>query len=173
MAGLQWCGSGAEAKNRTCRRSKATQFRIAPADAGRIRCYATEILDRASACFLTVSLDPKRPDNPVIALLDAQWNPLADSSANTCHATRLLRAALAPLLQSLSEAWPPHALSQPLGVVSDGSGIGFSPDLPCPHHENWAGHIFDGDARLIELLAFQPGSTWSLLSTLSGGDTRH
>lgn len=145
--------------------SHAFEDLVDPILAEDIRSAAAEILEQNAACYLTISLNLDPEQAPVLRLLDGQWNTLGSLQTGYDVIADWLRDELGDLLESLAEAWPPYALTQPLGLMCDGSGLAFSPDLPCPDDRDWAGKILTTEARLIEIVKFEKGSSWSLLSS--------
>lgn len=146
---------------------------VDPIRAEDIRCAATEILDQNSACYLTISLNFETDQAPALLLLDGQWNALGSPLTDYDVIADWLTDELSDLLEAVAEAWPPYALREPLGLMCDGSGLAFSPDLPCPHVRDWAGKILTTEARLIEIVEFEKGSNWSLLSSPAQGNSIH
>ncbi|GGB74549.1 hypothetical protein GCM10010833_32220 [Blastomonas aquatica] len=74
-------------------------------------------------------------------------------------------AILRPLLASLAQLWPSDWVPEKLGIMTDGSGIAFCPELPSPEAGRWSERIILKDVRAVELLPFAAGSPWSILNT--------
>lgn len=67
-------------------------------------------------------------------------------------------------LTSLARSWPPGWVPAKLGVMTDGSGIVFSPELPDPEEERWSERLISKDVCSVELLPFATGSPWSMFN---------
>lgn len=89
---------------------------------------------------------PTSPNRPVVAKLD--------------------RAA-GMLFGLLQKRWPAYARPRRLGVITDGSGIGFSPDDPWPLRAGWLSHQVLAATRLTPILPFDAQGPWSMLTSRS------
>ena len=74
--------------------------------------------------------------------------------------TAITRAART-LLDSLGDRWPPYARPPRLGVVSDGTGVAFSPDEPWPLTPGWLLRHFGDSDGLRHILPFAANGNWA------------
>lgn len=75
---------------------------------------------------------------------------------------RALTRAADDLLLALSPRWPGSAPPRRLGVVTDGTGLGFSPDDPWPLAPGWMSRQVRDAHCLTCLLPFSPAGAWAM-----------
>lgn len=75
-----------------------------------------------------------------------------------------LKIAAAALFKELSPRWPAYAPPPQLGVISDGHGLGLSPQDPWPLAPDWLARQVQGQSSLTEIIAFGSRSRWSMLT---------
>ncbi|CAN5540892.1 hypothetical protein BH10PSE14_BH10PSE14_13640 [soil metagenome] len=97
---------------------------------------------------------PLLPLPPVIALLDDSLQ----------HALALFEDAGRLLLAELVRRWPANALPPAIGVVTDGTGVGFSSDHPSPMWPDWLALHLTGACAATSLLPFSPIGAWARLT---------
>ncbi len=97
---------------------------------------------------------PLLPLHPVIALLDDSMQ----------QALGLFENAGRQLLEELVRRWPANALPPAIGVVTDGTGVGFSSDHPSPMWPDWLALHLSGACAAISLLPFSPVGAWARLT---------
>ena len=78
-----------------------------------------------------------------------------------------LEGAATDLFEALSPRWPPCARPHGLGVVTDGTGLGFCPDDPSPLAPGWMSRRARNGNRLTCLLPFSPQGAWQGRHSLS------
>jgi hypothetical protein len=86
----------------------------------------------------------------------------SDSPYRTLVA-KLDRAA-GGLFTLLQDRWPAYAQPRRLGVVTDGTGVGFSPDDPWPLREGWLSHQILAKTQFTPILPFDTMGSWSMLT---------
>ena len=133
-----------------------------------VRTCATRLLARMKASYLSCELVSNDEDERLqLRFFDAFFQPLHVTTRGTDRDASGLRYELEQLLELLLESWPPNAHPVRLGVMTDGSGMCFCPELPSPAGEGWAGRVLSGEVRSLHLLPFARTSPWSLL-TMAG-----
>lgn len=70
----------------------------------------------------------------------------------------------ARLIAELARRWPANAVPPAIGVVTDGGGVVFSPDLPSPLMPDWLALQQGGGAAAATLLPFSEIGAWALLT---------
>ncbi|MEG3144387.1 hypothetical protein U1839_06935 [Sphingomonas sp. RT2P30] len=68
------------------------------------------------------------------------------------------------VLDQLVRRWPANALPPAIGVVTDGTGVGFSSDHPSPMWPDWLTLHLTGTCPTTSLLPFSPAGTWARLT---------
>lgn len=81
------------------------------------------------------------------------WAPSAAAFAFPTIVVATQRAALS-LVDALIVRWPSYARPTRLGLVSDGAGVGVSPDDPWPPAPGWLARQRLGTARLTQIIPF-------------------
>lgn len=84
---------------------------------------------------------------------------LASIAPNAMLLRRLTEAADA-LFADLRTRWPPYAAPPLIGLVTDGTGLGLSPDDPWPLAPGWIQRQRRGAASLVEIVPFAPVGAW-------------
>lgn len=72
------------------------------------------------------------------------------------------------LWEALSPRWPASMPPRRLGVVTDGTGLGFCPDDPSPLAPGWLSRQARDRASLTCLLPFAPEGAWAALMASAG-----
>ena len=134
------------------------------------RSACTTILDINDALFLTGTI--ARPRNirhmqkPYVrlCLFDGFWKRTAFQTGVAAIECKQVGTILRSLLAALAQSWPPDWVPDHLGILTDGSGIVFCPELPSPEAEDWPERVVSNDVSAVDLLPFVPGSPWSKLN---------
>jgi hypothetical protein len=64
------------------------------------------------------------------------------------------------LVARLQLRWPDYARPPELGIITDGTGVGFAPDGPSPPETAWIVPYVTEPGRLIEIASFAPSGHW-------------
>lgn len=104
---------------------------------------------------------------------DPQLLATCRSSATGRHVLCSLESGAAALIDHLSRRWPATHTPAALGFISDGTGIGFSPEDPCPSRPGWLASQLSGEAGLTIILPFAGPSPWALLHPARPDLLRH
>lgn len=145
---------------------------LSSAQAATFRSACTRILGVHGALYLTGTIagraDTRRVEYPRIrfCLFDGFWKPTAVQAEVAAADIEHVGAILRPLLASLAQSWPSDWVPENLGIMTDGSGIVFCPELPSPNAERWSERLILKDVSTIELLPFAAGSPWSIFNTV-------
>lgn len=106
----------------------------------------------------------------MICLWDRSWQPdpaasrcLGDPASPSAGDMTELAEALVDLEPLLLRRWPPFGRPSLLGLVTDGSGLGFSPDDPAPMQPGWLARQVEGHASFTALIPFSPTGPWQQL----------
>jgi hypothetical protein len=135
-----------------------------------VAALAADILAGADAKLLVVTIEPS-PDG-----FDARltlWSDALEAIADPALLPAL--EPLLPLLPSIETAaemlaaavaprWPAHARPRSFGFVTDGTGLGFSSDDPCPLDRGWIARQTAGERHFTAILPFDPQGAWTLLT---------
>lgn len=130
------------------------------------------LLAASDAALLTVILSPlDRDRSRPVTLWDGRLLRDAERTAAIAvpgyrfrSVVKAVEQAADDLFASLRPRWPGATPPPGLGVVSDGSGLGFCPDDPWPLAPGWMARQVRDPARLTCLLPFAPGGAWSTLT---------
>ena len=120
-------------------------------------CLALTPAERAEEHWLTPWDGGNDPD------LGLARSLCSDSSPYRTLVTKLDKAATA-LFAILQERWPAYAQPPRLGVITDGTGIGFSPDDPWPLRPGWLSHQILAKTQFTPILPFDAKGSWSMLT---------
>lgn len=130
------------------------------------------LLASCDAPLLCVALDPDRRRTPrSVVPWGRSLTPSEDfarlfqTPSHPCRSvvTGLERTADA-LFRLLVPRWPPFAPPRGLGVITDGTGVAFSPDDPCPLAPGWLARQMRGGGSLTVILPFAPHGCWAALT---------
>lgn len=80
-----------------------------------------------------------------------------------------LKIAAAALFKELSPRWPAYAPPSQLGVITDGHGLGFSPQDPWPLAPDWLARQVQGQSSLTEIIPFGLRGHWRMLTRPATG----
>jgi len=127
------------------------------------------------ASLLTVTLCAEQRDAAMpIVLWNAELTPDAAASRAILAPTYRFRAvakavetAADALFAVLRPRWPAAAPPAGLGVMTDGTGLGFCPDDPSPLAPGWVGRQLRDPARLTCLLPFGADGAWPMMTSMS------
>jgi hypothetical protein len=130
------------------------------------------LLAAGDASLLTIALSSADRDG---AMPVVPWNDglapdleLARSIAapeyRFAAVTRAAQAAADALFAALRPRWPHATPPAGLAVVTDGTGLGFSPDDPCPLAPGWMARRRRDTGRLTCLIPFAPAGAWPRLT---------
>ena len=129
------------------------------------------LLASGKASLLSVVLSPHERDRALPITLWRNGAPDAGLSASIAkpeypfHAVAAaLEKAAEGLWQTLRPRWPASMPPRGLGVVTDGNGIGFCPDDPCPLAPGWLSRRARDRASLTCLIPFAPDGGWAALT---------
>jgi hypothetical protein len=129
------------------------------------------LIASGKASLLSVVLSPNERDSDMPITLwsasvpDARLSRVVASSDYPFHAvTRALEKAADGLWQALRPRWPASMPPRRLGVVTDGNGVGFCPDDPCPLAPGWLSRRARDRASLTCLLPFAAHGGWTALT---------
>jgi len=126
------------------------------------------LLASSSAVLLAITLraDQRDPAMPVM-LWGANRLPDADLASALAAPTYRFGAVLKAaeraadrLLLALSPRWPAATPPSRLGIVTDGTGVGFCPDDPSPLASGWMTRQQRDAHRLTCLLPFATNAVW-------------
>lgn len=139
---------------------------------------AKALLSPADAPWLSVSRQHAR--GPVrLSLWNACYVPDPDllptqkASARASEALRSIESNAAALIDNLASRWPVTHMPPALGFITDGVGIGFSPDDPCPSRPGWLLSQLSGETGLTIVLPFAGQSPWRSLQPARPDQSRH
>lgn len=110
-----------------------------------------------------------RTERPRLTLWNARYAPdrhlLASPRANAALAAwaRDIAEVSSPILDYLASRWAPTAAPQRIGFITDGCGLGMSPDDPCPSRPGWLLRQLSGACTMTCLLPFAGGTPWPLI----------
>ena len=103
------------------------------------------------------------------ALWNARFSPDPDMM-ETClshpigaRALQDLESGAAALIDHLAGRWPVTHIPIALGFVSDGTGVAFSPDDPCPARPGWLLSQLSGDTGLTAVIPFARAHPWATI----------
>lgn len=138
--------------------------------ASKLALGARPLLSASDAVLMTLTAPPSPRGAAVTTMY---WNgsgPLLPLPA-WIHTDDALRRSLARfeqagrrVLEQLVRRWPANALPPAVGVVTDGTGVGFSPDHPSPMWPDWLTLHLTGACPTTSLLPFAPTGTWARLT---------
>lgn len=147
-------------------------------EAALFRSACGKILAANEALYLTATIagDTGFPLTPLpqvrVCLFDGFWKQAVSHSCALEPELAVVSAIMRPMLIALAKSWPPHWVPAQLGIMTDGSGIVFSPELPNPEEEHWSLRLLSRDVSIVELLPFIAGSPWSMLNGATA-DSHH
>ena len=129
------------------------------------------LLASCDARLLCLALDTTDPDAEVLVIPwrgDRALNARAAPAlvASQCAYPPILNAitrTARTLLGSLGDRWPPYARPPRLGVVTDGTGVAFSPNEPWPLAPEWLFRHFGHGDGLRHILPFAANGNWAAL----------
>lgn len=98
---------------------------------------------------------------------------LRDPSYSYRSIVAALEQTARALFERLAPRWPPYARPRGLGVITDGGGVGFSPDDPCPLAPGWLARQVRGATSLTEIAPFAPHGRWAALTRPAAGTRPH
>lgn len=142
----------------------------------RITGSAAALLSLAPASLLSVSR--QRDGEPQLVLWNAIHVPdpdlLRDRRGDEAISRQLgeLEESAGSLIDHLAERWPPAHVPHALGFITDGTGIGLSPEDPCPSQPGWLLRQVTGETSLATLLPFAGATPWGAIQHISR-DARH
>lgn len=82
------------------------------------------------------------------------------SNAVGADALKDLESGAATLIDHLAGRWPATHTPVALGFVTDGNGIAFSPDDPCPNRPGWLLSQLSGETGLTAVIPFAGARPW-------------
>lgn len=131
---------------------------------------AADVLAAAGAAFLGVSLEPARGglaarislwSSALAPMPDPAETPALEPLAAVLNAIELAAEALAGRVLPGSTGGLAGAC---LGFVTDGTGVGFSPDDAEPLGPGWLERQLAGRARMTVVMPFGARGAWTLLT---------
>jgi hypothetical protein len=133
------------------------------------------LLAACNAPLLCVALTPvERAGEHWLTPWDGATGPDVKLARNLCSSSSPYRTlvakldrAAAELFALLQDRWPAYAQPPRLGVVTDGTGIGFSPDDPWPLRAGWLSHQILAQTQFTPILPFDARGSWSTLTAHS------
>lgn len=120
-----------------------------------------------------------RTERPRLTLWNARYAPdrdlLALPRANAALAAwaRDIAEVSTPVLDYLASRWAPTAAPPRIGFITDGFGLGTSPDDPCPSRSGWLLRQLTGACTLNCLLPFARDTPWPLIRPIDPAALPH
>ncbi len=130
------------------------------------------LLAACNAPLLCVALTPaERTGEHWLTPWDGATGPDLKLARNLCSPSSPYRTLVAKLDRAasglftlLQDRWPAYAQPRRLGVVTDGTGVGFSPDDPWPLRAGWLSHQIIAKTQFTPILPFDTMGSWSMLT---------
>lgn len=141
-------------------------------DIARIGVAALALLDASVLCIC----DDGPGQRPIVVPFSCSFEPmpaLTSSPPGSDLDLASLQHAARALLKRLRLRWPAYATPGRLGVVTDGTGLGFAPDDPSPLASEWIARQALGRTGFTEIKPFDPRSAWSMLVDLQAAAAVH